>query len=167
MITISIKKQDNRRRGEVTRILELNDDVRVQDWLGALEGLLRQCFPDQMQRRSLTLPNTTGMLDEAITERDYIRAGLPDVTNIVSSAGSSSTGNSLYGGAIPTFTGVGEAQAVDNAILTENNSTAQEYYSQRWHVQEVAPTRISENRRYISRPSINLQQVPTSPRRGQ
>lgn len=65
MIKISITKRDNGRRGEVTRTLELQDNVPLREWVGALDGLLRQCFNEDMRRRTLNLSNDTSGQDTA------------------------------------------------------------------------------------------------------
>lgn len=78
MIKISITKRDNGRRGEVTRTLELQDNVPLREWVGALDGLLRQCFNEDMRRRTLNLSNDTSGQDTAGQQ--------PSVGNVVDEA---------------------------------------------------------------------------------
>lgn len=75
MITITIKKVDNSRRGPVTRTLEIDDFVSLPDWIGALDGLLRQSFPEGMRRRCLNLSNDTGVAQRSNynSVQDYYR----------------------------------------------------------------------------------------------
>lgn len=64
---ISITRIDSRQRGEVKRSLELGDNVRFPDMLGALESLLRQCYADDMRNKTLNLSRDTSMPVESNT----------------------------------------------------------------------------------------------------
>lgn len=58
-LTVTIKKNDNLRRGEVIRSVEFTSECRVVDMIGAIDGLLRQCFPGDMRHRNLNLSRDT------------------------------------------------------------------------------------------------------------
>ena len=57
--TITIRKQDNTRRGTVSRTIDFEQDCSVAEMIGAIDGLMRQCFPGDMRHRTLNLSRDT------------------------------------------------------------------------------------------------------------
>jgi hypothetical protein len=59
MFRVTVTKTDNARRGNVNRSVEFENECHVSDMIGAIDGLLRQCFPDDMRHRGLNLSRDT------------------------------------------------------------------------------------------------------------
>ena len=75
--TVSVRKTDNTRRGSVIRIVEFENECHVSDMIGAIDGLLRQCFPGDMRHRTLNLSrDTTRSVSPPVA--DFANMAVPD-----------------------------------------------------------------------------------------
>lgn len=76
---ITITRNDER-RGPTTRTLEFErENLSMTEIIGALDGLLRQSWPEDMRRRTLNLSNRTdqGRDREVVQPNRVSRAGRP------------------------------------------------------------------------------------------